>query len=1049
MEESDIEKTAFRTGTGGLYEYTRMPFGLCNAPGTFMRVMDKAFGDLNFQFLLVYLDDILVFGSTFEETLFRLETVLSRLSNLNLKIKPEKCQPFRKKVRYLGHVVTHEGTSPDPEKVRAVSEWPRPVTLRDLRGFLGVSDYYRRFLKGYAEVAAPLQRLLQGQEGRRKGKKVSKGTHYKGDGSIREEWNSSCETAFAKLKQMLTEAPALRFPDFSCDFILETDASFNGLDAVLSQKQENVLVVLGYASRALKPCERNMQNYSSMKLELLALYWAVTQKYRDLLLGTEFIVFTDNNPLSYLQTTAKLGATETRWAAELAQFTFTIKYRSGRSNKNADALSRKVHHGEEPPVARLEEIASDSFSLQGWGRGTLVPECVRVCAEDTIASALLQESCIRSAVVAPQAVSTFPSISPVHFSVMQKGDEATGRLWYHWQRRHPPTLRQLMKEPKPARKLLREWKRIREEHGVLYRVVQVNGQGARQLILPGSLKSNVLRSIHDDLGHQAVEKTTALAISRFYWPGMMADVADYCRTCGRCTLAKAGKKLHPTMSSLTATRPLEILAVDFTLLERSTGGIENVLVLTDVFTKYTQAIPTKDQKATTVARVLVKEWIVRFGVPKRIHSDQGRNFESKVIQELCKIYGISKSRTSPYHPEGNGQCERFNRTMHDPLLTLPSEKKRKWPEFLPELVFAYNCTPHSTTGYSPYYLFFGREPTLPVDHLIGSASHTEECKEWITEHQERLEQAFRLASARTEREALRRQTRNNLKATDTSIPVGSRVFLKNRVQGRSKIQDVWDATPYKVVKRLDTGNTYVVVPLVATTAEEEFKKTVHRNDILHAKQLVRDIAFDDDNIDPGSMNASENAVGNGVPLDTEASSSDEDDVVDAVIPSRQSSGPVAVPHESPSEVDVQVTHGDGNHTQNQVEVLEEAAPDRDHGDEPPVGDYAVNEGGAPTVQADPELSTDGVDPDFSTDGVDPELSPGAADPELSTDGVDHERSTFAVDPEKAEALRASTGGGAAAEVTATSDTNNHPPVRRSTRMELENTPILTTCRDLR
>ena len=243
-----------------------MPFGLCNAPGTLMCVMDKAFGDLNFQFLLVYLDDILVFGSTFEETLFRLETVLSRLSNLNLKIKPEKCQLFRKKVCYLGHVVTHEGTSPDPEKVQAVSEWPRPVTLRDLRGFLGLSGYYRRFLKGYAEVAAPLQRLLQGQEGRRKGKKISKGTHYKGDGSIREKWNSSCETAFTKLKQMLTEAPVLGFPDFSCGFILETGASFNGLGAVLSQKQENVLVVLGYASRALKPCERNMQNYSSMKL---------------------------------------------------------------------------------------------------------------------------------------------------------------------------------------------------------------------------------------------------------------------------------------------------------------------------------------------------------------------------------------------------------------------------------------------------------------------------------------------------------------------------------------------------------------------------------------------------------------------------------------------------------------------------------------------------------------------------------------------------------------------------------------------------------------
>ena len=277
----------------------------------------------------------------------------------------------------------------------------------------------------------------------------------------------------------------------------------------------------------------------------------------------------------------------------------------------------------------------------------------------------------------------------------------------------------------------------------------------------------------------------------------------------------------------------------------------------------------------------------------------------------------------------------------------------------------------------------------------------------------RLAEAVREENLRTE---LRRQTRNNLKATDTGIPVGSRVFLKNRVQGRSKIQDVWDATPYKVARRLDTGNTYVVVPLVATTAEEELKKTFHRNDILHAKQRVRDIAFDGDDIGQGSGNAGGSAVGDEVPLDTEASSSDEDDVVEAVIPCRQSGCPVAVPHESPSEVDVQVTHGTGNHTQNQVKVPEEDAPDLDHVDEPPVSDCAVNEGAAPKAQADSELSTDGADPEFSTDGEDPELSTGAAD------------------LEKAEAQRASTSGGAAAEVTAASDTNNHPPVRRSTRV---------------
>lgn len=201
---------------------------------------------------------------------------------------------------------------------------------------------------------------------------------------------------------------------------------------------------------------------------------------------------------------------------------------------------------------------------------------------------------------------------------------------------------------------------------------------------------------------------------------------------GGARLPKIQSRLH-----LMVSRPNEILAMDFTALEPTHTGIENVLVMTEVFSKYTLAIPTHDQQALTVAQVLVTKWFCKFGVPARIHSDQGRNFESCLIQQLCSLYGIEKSRTTPYYPAGNGQCERFNRTLHILLHTLPVSRKRDWQSCLPQLLFSYNTTPHQSTGESPFFLMFGQEPRLPVDFLLDRVQDPVggEVNEWIQEHQ--------------------------------------------------------------------------------------------------------------------------------------------------------------------------------------------------------------------------------------------------------------------------------------------------------------------------
>lgn len=262
--------------------------------------------------------------------------------------------------------------------------------------------------------------------------------------------------------------------------------------------------------------------------------------------------------------------------------------------------------------------------------------------------------------------------------------------------------------------------------------------------------------------------------------------------------------------------------MDYKTLERATDGRENVLVMTDVFTKFSQAFATHDQKADTTAKVILKEWFLKYGVPERLHSDQGRNFESAVIAELCRLYGVKKTRTTPHHPQGNPQCERFNRTLHDLLRTPPPEKKRRWPEHLSELVYAYNVTPHSTTGYSPYYLLFGVHPHLPIDVLLGHEQENSDKPDWLAVHQERLQDAHARARECAERKAEERLAQQQECVYCPDVEVGQLVYLRHRPPGRNKIQDNWSATVYKVVEI--QGTTYTVEPLEGGPV-----KRVHRS----------------------------------------------------------------------------------------------------------------------------------------------------------------------------------------------------------------------------
>ena len=317
------EKTAFVTHCG-LFEFCVMPFGLTNAPAVFQRLMQKVLSDLKTKegrdCVGVYIDDVLVFSETLEEHLQQLRLVLERLRKAGLKLKPSKCHFLRESVEYLGHVITPQGLEPNPKQVKAVVEFPAPQTVTNVRQFLGLTSYYRRFIAHFAKIAAPLHTLT------RKDAVFS--------------WSTECQEAFEALKSAITQSPVLAYPNFDADFVLETDACGNGLGAVLSQQQSDGLQhPVAYASRSLSPAERN---YCVTDLETLAVVWAM-QHFRVYLYGHNVKVFTDHSAVKTVLGAPGLSGKHARWWSKVfgsGVKEVDIVYRPGKENDRADALSR-------------------------------------------------------------------------------------------------------------------------------------------------------------------------------------------------------------------------------------------------------------------------------------------------------------------------------------------------------------------------------------------------------------------------------------------------------------------------------------------------------------------------------------------------------------------------------------------------------------------------------------------------------------------------------------------------------------------------------------
>ena len=421
------------------------------------------------------------------------------------------------------------------------------------------------------------------------------------------------------------------------------------------------------------------------------------------------------------------------------------------------------------------------------------------------------------------------------------------------------------KDSPEVKALLRIRKSLKLSKDVLYRKSYTDNSSSRkvlwQLVVPKVYRARALVGCHDDVGHQGRMRTISLLRERFFWPGMQEEATQYGVKCSRCLRRNTTPQVAP-LQPIYVTQPLELVHMDYLSLEPSKGNTENVLVITDHFTRYALAYPSETQTAQATARILWDNFICHYVFPEKFISDQGRNFESDLIKELCKIAGVKKLHTTPYHPQGNGQCERFNSTLCNMLGTLSEEEKSDWKSYLGCMTHAYNCTKHASTTYSPYFLMFGRHPRLPIDVEFGRLPIDVEfglpkhncgdnsSKSRYVQKLRRLNYAFKKASKYSDQQAQKYKSSYDKSIKSPQLQEKDIVLVKVVAhKGRHKLQDKWEPEEYVVIEQPIVGTpVYKVQPVNGGNI-----RTLHRNLLLPlGVKLEPDYKSDDSILDEDS-----------------------------------------------------------------------------------------------------------------------------------------------------------------------------------------------------
>lgn len=831
MHPDDVEKTAFSTERGH-YEFLRMPFGLKNAPSTFQRLMDHILRGIENVF--TYLDDVIIVSTSLQQHLEKIKEVFDRFKAHNLKVQLAKSEFLKKQVTFLGHELTSDGLKPNKNKIKAVLDFPVPVTHKDVKAFLGLVGYYRKFIRDFAKLTKPLTECLK------KGRRVIHTPEFL--------------NAVEKCKQLLTNSPILQYPDFEKPFILTTDASDVALGAVLSQGTVGSDKPVAYASRTLSETETR---YSTIEKELLAIIWAI-KYFRPYLYGRKFVIYTDHRPLIWLMSLKDPDSKLTRWRLRLAEYDYTVVYKKGKYNTNADALSRAkiFHNSAESLVVNLDDNEDEDIINR-------IFDDARRQADESTANANQPLSQVdnvidtdidggipvENAIVLPPSVeletASYTSAEPdqlIPTNHTQVDNENPGipiiqdaidrQLKQLYIRSTPGSEYRVDNRSTNSRMVIKdvfipinntesEIVRFLKEHTIADRIFHCyfynedlylafsrvyttvfNDRGPKlyrcssrvTLVENKSEQLDIIKKFHEGKRlHRGIQETYKQIQRHYHWPHMLLTVQAYVNQCEVCLQSKYERNpLRPPLAlTETPTKPMEHLFMDL----YSTGGA-SFLTIIDNFSKFAQAIPLTASSSIHISEALIQVFAV-LGLPNKITTDSDSKFDNDVIKEICASHNIFIHFTTPYNPNSNSPVERFHSTIGEIIrLQRLTNKDDTIQTLMKYSIIAYNNSIHSATGYTPRELLFGHtESRNPLEIYYTREFY----QDYVLKHRNNATAVQECVAANMSSNKEQIIAKRNQEAESIQFKVGETVFKQVAKTARNdKTKPVFKG-PYQVI----------------------------------------------------------------------------------------------------------------------------------------------------------------------------------------------------------------------------------------------------------